>query len=205
MTAGTTVTAEINVGPATERIPKDLIGRDVDDVVEELTEAGFSNVTAKPVADPPAGAKTDEVVDVDPREGQKAAPEQDITVSYVGRAVRKPTAGTQPRSGASENRRPSETEPSAEKSEEKESGESSQPGEETSSERRPEIGRELPAARISATVPSESEPSGSAPSGGGAPSRGGPVRPAGRGAPGEPPVGVDPAAGASAAGRPAGC
>ena len=99
VTAGTTVTAEINVGPATERIPKDLVGRDVDDVVEELAEAGFSNVTAIPVADPPAGAETDEVVAVDPGEGEKAAPEEDITVSYVGRAVRKPTTGTQPKSG----------------------------------------------------------------------------------------------------------
>ena len=94
--AGATVTAEINVGPATERIPKDLVGRDVDEVVEELTEAGFSNVTAVPVADPPAGAETDEVVAVDPGEGEKAAPEEDITVSYVGRAVRNPTTGTQP-------------------------------------------------------------------------------------------------------------
>ena len=42
--AGATVTAEINFGPATKWIPKDLVGRDVDEVVEELTEAGFSNV-----------------------------------------------------------------------------------------------------------------------------------------------------------------
>jgi serine/threonine-protein kinase len=194
--AGTTVTAEINVGPATERIPKDLIGRDVDDVVEELTEAGFSNVTAKPVADPPAGAKTDEVVDVDPGEGQKAAPEQDITVSYVGRAVRKPTTGTQPRSGASERRRPSETKASTEKSEE-ESGESSQPGEETSTEAPSSDPSESSEPETSATEPPASEPSGSAPSGGGAPSAEAPSDPPVEEEPEAPPVGVDPEAGAS--------
>ena len=174
--AGTTVTAEINVGPATERIPKDLVGRDVDEVVEELTEAGFSNVTAVPVADPPAGAETDEVVAVDPGEGEKAAPEEDITVSYVGRAVRKPTTGTQPRSGASESRRPSETEASAEKSEEG-SGESSQPGEDTSSEEPSADPSESSEPEPSESEPSESEPSGTAPSGGGAPSAEAPSEP----------------------------
>ena len=189
--AGTTVTAEINVGPATERIPKDLVGRDVDEVVEELTEAGFSNVTAVPVADPPAGAETDEVVAVDPGEGEKAAPEEDITVSYVGRAVRKPTTGTQPKSGGSKSRRPSETEASAEKSE-KGSGESSQPGEDTSSEEPSADPSESAEPEPSESEPSESEPSGTAPSGGGAPSAEAPSVPP-IGEPEVPPIGVDPA------------
>ena len=104
---GSTVTAVINVGPATERIPKNLVGRDVDDVMEKLTDAGFSNVTAVPVANPPAGADADEVVRVDPGEGKKAAPEEDIIVSYVGRAVRSPTGvrNKNPAGGAGPGRR----------------------------------------------------------------------------------------------------
>ncbi len=189
--AGATVTAEINVGPATERIPKDLVGRDVDEVVEELTEAGFSNVTAVPVVDPPAGAETDEVVGVDPGEGEKAAPEEDITVSYVGRAVRRSTTAPidEPRGGTSS--RPSETDASDEESEE--SGESSQPGEDASSEEPSAEASESSEQEPSGTEPSDSEPSGSVPSGGGAPSAEAPSEPPIEEEPEVPPISVDPA------------
>ena len=188
--AGTTVTAEINVGPATERIPKDLVGRDVDEVVEELTEAGFSNVTAVPVADPPAGAETDEVVAVDPGEGEKAAPEEDITVSYVGRAVRSPTTGTQPsRAGATA---PAVGDRRLRREVGEGSGESSQPGEDASSEEPSAEPSESAEPEPSESEPSESEPSGTAPSGGGAPSAEAPSEPP-IGEPEVPPIGVDPA------------
>jgi eukaryotic-like serine/threonine-protein kinase len=94
---GSTVTAEINVGPATTRIPGGLVGRNLDKALEKLADAGFSNVKAVPVENPPKGADPDEVLAVDPREGERAAPEEDIVVSYAGRAgeqsTRSPTAG----------------------------------------------------------------------------------------------------------------
>jgi serine/threonine-protein kinase len=90
---GSTVTAEINVGPATTKIPDDLVGRDLDDALEELADAGFSNVTAVPVANPPGDAEPDEVVAVEPAEGKRAALEEDIIVSYVGRVAESATTG----------------------------------------------------------------------------------------------------------------
>ena len=82
--AGTTVLAEINVGPATTEIPDDLVGRDLDKALEELADAGFVNVSAVPVADPPADADDEEVLAVEPGEGELAALEQDIVVRYAG-------------------------------------------------------------------------------------------------------------------------
>ena len=182
-----TVTAEINVGPATERIPKDLIGRDVDDVVEKLTDAGFSNVTAVPVVNPPAGADVDEVVKVEPGEGKKAAPEQDIVVSYVGRVVRSATRGTQQEPGGGSSTRPRETEKSAEEEQDEESSESSEPSEDASGESPSSEPSESSEPEPSGSEPSGAEPSGTAPSGS-APSAEAPSEP-----PVEPPVSVDPA------------
>ena len=82
---GSTVTAEINVGPATTKIPDDLVGRDLDKALEELADAGFTNVKAVPVDNPPEDAEPDEVVAVQPAEGERAALEEDILVRYVGR------------------------------------------------------------------------------------------------------------------------
>ena len=78
---GSTVTAEINVGPATTKIPDDLVGRDLDEALEELADAGFTNVKAIPVDTPPEDADPDEVVAVDPAEGVRAAREEDVVVS----------------------------------------------------------------------------------------------------------------------------
>ena len=91
--AGSTVTAEINVGPRTTRMPEDLVGEQLEDVLATLDDEGFVNVLAVPVAEPPRGAEPDEVVAVDPGEGERVALEEDIVVSYVGRATRAPTAG----------------------------------------------------------------------------------------------------------------
>jgi serine/threonine-protein kinase len=97
---GSTVTAEINVGPATTKIPRKLVGRDLDEALEELADAGFTNVKAIPVHSPSEDADPDEVVAVDPAEGERAALEEDIVVSYVSTdarpATRGPTAGRAP-------------------------------------------------------------------------------------------------------------
>ena len=90
---GSTVTAEINVGPATTKIPDDLVGRDLDEALEELADAGFVNVKAVPVDNPPEDAEPDEVVAVEPAEGKRAALEEDIVVSYVGRVAESATTG----------------------------------------------------------------------------------------------------------------
>jgi serine/threonine-protein kinase len=159
-----TVTAEINVGPPTERIPKDLVGRDLDEVVEELTDAGFKNVTAVPVDDPPADADAEEVVKVDPGEGEKAAPEEDITVSYVGRAVPSGTSRTEQQpGGGGTSVRPSDTEESADDEQveqDEESGQSSEPGDSTS----PSDEATSTEPSSSPTASAEPEPSASEPS-----------------------------------------
>jgi len=189
---GTTVTAEVNVGPATERIPKDLVGRDVDEVVEELTDAGFSNVTTVPVADPPTGAETDEVVAVDPPEGEKAAPEQDITVSYVGRAARAPTSGTEEEPRGDESSRPSETESTADEEQSEEPKQSSEPSDEASSDEPSDEPSESAEPEPSQTESSEPEPSESA-SSGGAPSADASSVPPGEEEVEDPKTSVDPA------------
>jgi eukaryotic-like serine/threonine-protein kinase len=104
---GSTVTAEINVGPATTKIPGNLVGRDLDKALEELADAGFTNVTAVPIDNPPKRAEPDEVVAVDPAEGERAALEEDIVVNYVGRTTDGPTAGGAP---ATKDRPPAEKE-----------------------------------------------------------------------------------------------
>ena len=50
----TVVTVEINVGPATAKIPNGLVGEDVDKVTKELEKAGFTSIQTQPVEDPAA-------------------------------------------------------------------------------------------------------------------------------------------------------
>jgi beta-lactam-binding protein with PASTA domain len=89
---GSTVTAEINVGPATTKIPGGLIGHNVDKAMEKLADAGFTHVTAMPVDNPPKNADADEVLAVDPREGERAALEEDVVVRYAARAAGRATS-----------------------------------------------------------------------------------------------------------------
>jgi serine/threonine-protein kinase len=112
---GSTVTAEINVGPATTKIPGGLVGQDLDKALEELADAGFSNVKAIPVDNPPGDADPDEVVAVDPAEGERAALEEDIVVRYVGGAAEPATRGPSARAPATKDRAPTEkqSEPNA--------------------------------------------------------------------------------------------
>ena len=61
-------------------------------MLKELAEAGFVNVSAVPVTDPPADADREEVLAVEPGEGELAALEQDIVVRYAGSAGQQTTA-----------------------------------------------------------------------------------------------------------------
>ena len=79
----TVVTVEINVGPATAKIPNGLVGEDVDKVTKELEEAGFTNVQTEPVDDPPGDADKDEVLSIDPDEGESVALDEDIVVRFA--------------------------------------------------------------------------------------------------------------------------
>jgi tRNA A-37 threonylcarbamoyl transferase component Bud32 len=133
---GSTVTAEINVGPATTKIPDDLVGRDLDDALEVLADAGFINVKAVPVKNPPDDAEPDEVVAVEPAEGKRAALEEDIVVSYVGRAAEPATSGpTVGGAPTTTDRPPTDKESEDESDESKEPTRSSSPDE--TSARRP--------------------------------------------------------------------
>ncbi len=73
---------------------------DVMDRFKKAADAGFTHVTARPIDSAPKGADPDEVVTVDPAEGERAALEEDVVVRYVakaaGRATRGPTAGRAP-------------------------------------------------------------------------------------------------------------
>ena len=79
----TVVTVEINVGPATAKIPNGLVGEDVDKVTKELEEAGFTSVQTEPVDDPPGDADKDEVLSIDPDEGESVALDEDIVVRFA--------------------------------------------------------------------------------------------------------------------------
>jgi serine/threonine-protein kinase len=79
----TVVTVEINVGPATARIPSGLVGEDVDKVTEELERAGFTSIQTQPVADPGGDADKEEVLSIDPEEGESVALDEDIVIRYV--------------------------------------------------------------------------------------------------------------------------
>ena len=102
---GSTVTAEINVGPATTKVPSGLVGRNVDKAMEKLADAGFTHVTAMPVDKPPKGADPDDVVSVRPAEGERAALEEDVVVRYAARAAVQATHSPTTRGGpAAKNR-----------------------------------------------------------------------------------------------------
>jgi len=77
------VTVEINVGPATAKIPNGLVGEDVDKVTKELEEAGFTSVQTEPVEDPSGDADKDEVLSIDPDEGESVSLDEDIVVRFV--------------------------------------------------------------------------------------------------------------------------
>jgi serine/threonine-protein kinase len=79
----TTVVVEINVGPKTATIPKNLVGKDKDEVVKKLRDAGFTNPKLVPAETEPNDADKDEVLSVLPIEGESAALSEDITITYA--------------------------------------------------------------------------------------------------------------------------
>jgi len=81
---GATITVELNVGPATAEIPDDLVGEDVEDALDSLKKAGFTNVTTMSAISDPEDAKPGEVLEVVPDEGADAAPDEDVVLTVAG-------------------------------------------------------------------------------------------------------------------------
>jgi serine/threonine-protein kinase len=81
--ANTTVSVEINVGPKTAAVPDDLLGKDKDEVVRLLTAAGFPDPKLVKAEEEPVTARKDEVLAVMPGEGETAAVDAEITVTYA--------------------------------------------------------------------------------------------------------------------------
>ena len=81
---GSTVTVELNVGPATAEIPDNLVGKDVEDAQASLKKAGFTNVTTRSADSDPADADPGEVLEVSPGEGSAAAPDEDVVLTVAG-------------------------------------------------------------------------------------------------------------------------
>jgi beta-lactam-binding protein with PASTA domain len=78
-----TVTLEINVGPDTAKIPDGLVGQDIHQVKRSLSRAGFTNVNTDKIDSSDPEAKKDQVLSVDPAEGQTAGVGQAINVTYA--------------------------------------------------------------------------------------------------------------------------
>jgi serine/threonine-protein kinase len=77
------VTLTLNVGPKTGKIPADLVGTDVGDAEQALADAGFTNVTREPATSEEPDAKEDEVLRVEPGEGDSAALDDTVTLTYA--------------------------------------------------------------------------------------------------------------------------
>jgi eukaryotic-like serine/threonine-protein kinase len=78
-----TVTLTLNVGPKTARIPRNLVGSDVDDAAKTLEEAGFTNVSKEAAGSEGSDAKENEVLRVSPGEGDTAALDDEITLTFA--------------------------------------------------------------------------------------------------------------------------
>jgi beta-lactam-binding protein with PASTA domain len=77
------VTLTLNVGPKTATIPNDLVGSDVDEAAKTLEDAGFTNVSKKPAGSESSDAKENQVLRVDPGEGDTAALDDEITLTFA--------------------------------------------------------------------------------------------------------------------------
>lgn len=80
---GSTVTITINVGPSKLTIPSGLVGKDVDTVVKQLTDAGFTKVSKEQDTSEDVSAKANQVTRVNPAEGATVTPDTAITVYYA--------------------------------------------------------------------------------------------------------------------------
>ena len=79
----TTVRLTLNEGPETAVIPANLVGKDVDDVENDLQELDFSNVDAVAAKSENPDTKPNEVLRISPREGATVALDAKITVTYA--------------------------------------------------------------------------------------------------------------------------
>jgi beta-lactam-binding protein with PASTA domain len=77
------VNLTLNLGPKMAEIPGDLVGSDVDDATKALDKAGFSNVTTEPASSEDSTAKENEVLTVSPDEGETAALDDKIVLTYA--------------------------------------------------------------------------------------------------------------------------
>lgn len=77
------VTITVNVGPAMATIPTGLQNQKKDAVVQALTQAGFTKVTAVPATTEPPTAVVDTVISINPAEGATIAKNTPITVTYA--------------------------------------------------------------------------------------------------------------------------
>jgi beta-lactam-binding protein with PASTA domain/tRNA A-37 threonylcarbamoyl transferase component Bud32 len=81
--ANSTVTLTLNVGPKSAKVPDGLVGVDVADAKRTLKEAGFTNVSADPASDEKADAKRNEVLAVEPGQGDTAALDDRIVLRFA--------------------------------------------------------------------------------------------------------------------------
>ncbi|WP_425562556.1 Stk1 family PASTA domain-containing Ser/Thr kinase [Microlunatus ginsengisoli] len=77
------VTITVNDGPKTGTVPKDLVGKNVNDAEDELVAAGFNNVTKKEASSESADAKANEVLSVSPSGGSTTALDTTITLTFA--------------------------------------------------------------------------------------------------------------------------
>jgi serine/threonine-protein kinase len=80
---GGTVTITINVGPSKLTIPSGLVSKDVDAVVKQLEDAGFTKVSKEADTSEDVSAKENQVTRVNPAEGATVTPDTAITVYYA--------------------------------------------------------------------------------------------------------------------------
>jgi serine/threonine-protein kinase len=135
--ARSVVTLEVNVGPATAKIPDNLVGKDIDDVRETLEEAGFTSVKADAVRDDTGRADPGEVLSIDPDEGKSAALDQDVVIRYV-RAGGKASEPAEPSKETSETPDPEPTPSSTEPTETDEPTDEPEPSSSTEPSKSPE-------------------------------------------------------------------
>ncbi|MVA74784.1 Stk1 family PASTA domain-containing Ser/Thr kinase [Auraticoccus sp. F435] len=75
-----TVTVEVNMGPAEAQIPSNLVGQSLDEARDALREAGFEDVKVEEATNEPPDAQAEEVLEVTPAEGSEAPLETEVTL-----------------------------------------------------------------------------------------------------------------------------
>jgi serine/threonine-protein kinase len=78
-----TVTITVNVGPKMGKVPGELVGKDLDEVKNELADAGFTNIDTKAAKEEKPDAQEDEVLSISPKSGTSVALNAKITVTYA--------------------------------------------------------------------------------------------------------------------------